>query len=171
MKYSDFKKVFVGLAVLSIMSATPTQQAYGQAAKANSTQELTPKRNENSGKEGYVNKAGKLVIPYKFDKVEPFSDGFATVCIGSKWGVIDKKGTEIISCLYQKIKHMKAPSGLAGFSVTLDGKMSFFDITGRQTVPFEYSGFAILEEDGGLVGMYQGKWVRINKDGQREDNN
>ncbi|MHC5595629.1 MAG: WG repeat-containing protein [Nostoc sp.] len=48
------------------------------------------------GKWGFINQSGKLVIPYKFDKVQKFSGGVATVRVGGLWGVINPEGKWII---------------------------------------------------------------------------
>jgi hypothetical protein len=45
-----------------------------------------------SGKNGYIDKAGKVVIEPRFDVVGEFSEGLAVVSIGGKWGYIDKTG-------------------------------------------------------------------------------
>lgn len=45
-----------------------------------------------SGRWGFVNRAGELVIPCQHDEARPFSEGFAAVRIGERWGYIDLYG-------------------------------------------------------------------------------
>jgi len=88
-----------------------------------------------------------------------------------KRGLIDKTGKEILPCKYQKITPMGNEdfSVVFGFSVAFDNKLGFFDVSGKQITPFEYNAFAIIKDDSSLVGMYEGRWVKINKeDGTRE---
>ena len=68
-------------------------------------------------KMGFFNEKGKVVIPAKYDFVEPFYKGFADVSIGCKkdyigenyimkggnWGVIDKKGNIIVEVKYNSV--------------------------------------------------------------------
>src|SRR6266851_5143804 len=43
----------------------------------------------NDGKYGYMDRCGKLVIPYTFQGAEDFSEGLALAEKGRKWGYID----------------------------------------------------------------------------------
>ena len=138
-------------------------------------QDLIAKKNETTGKWGFVNKQGKAVIPYKYDYCVEFEDAFkkypfAVVRVDDARGLIDKTGKEIFPCKYQKITPMGNEdfSVVFGFSVVFDNKMGFFDVSGKQITPFEYTSFAITKDDNSLLGMYQGRWVKINKeDGTR----
>jgi len=56
-----------------------------------------------SGKIGYIDKQGKIVINPQFDDAWHFSEGLAGVKIGGKWGYIDKQGKIIINPLLSKI--------------------------------------------------------------------
>lgn len=47
---------------------------------------------DNSGKSGYINKDGQLVIPCRWDKASAFSNGLATVIDGDQYGYIDRNG-------------------------------------------------------------------------------
>lgn len=49
-----------------------------------------------SGKFGYINKAGKVVIPAQFDHAGPFKNGIALVSMYNKFGYIDTSGKFII---------------------------------------------------------------------------
>lgn len=64
-------------------------------------QDLTPKKNETTGKWGYVNKQGKIVIPYKYEIAAEFSEGLAAVAINTKGGYIDQTGKTVIPFKYE----------------------------------------------------------------------
>lgn len=50
-----------------------------------------------SGKEGFIDAKGRVIIAPQFDKVKPFSEGLAAVMIGDKWGYIDRAGKVVIN--------------------------------------------------------------------------
>ena len=51
---------------------------------------------EPGGKRGYINKAGQLVIPYKYDEANAFHDGLAKVKENLTGGFIDKTGQMVL---------------------------------------------------------------------------
>ena len=59
-------------------------------------QEISPKQNSD-GKFGFVDKNGKEVIPFKYEKTGySFHEGLITVKLGGKFGFINEKGTVVI---------------------------------------------------------------------------
>lgn len=52
------------------------------------------KKEKVDGKYGYIDKAGRVVIPFKYDAAEPFKGGFARVKRNGKSISIDKTGQE-----------------------------------------------------------------------------
>ena len=80
---------------------------------------------DNAGIWGYVNKAGKIIVPPQYIFAEDFCGGLAVVCQGKwtidkkwdnkcnqgrywseemKWGAINSKGEEAIPCRFDEIK-------------------------------------------------------------------
>lgn len=55
------------------------------------------------GKYGYVNQAGKWVIPPQFDSAQEFVDGMGAVRVNQKWGAIDLQGKTIVPIQYDNI--------------------------------------------------------------------
>ena len=51
---------------------------------------------EQNDKFGYMDKAGKQVIPPRYDDAQPFSEGLAAVMIEGKYGYIDRSGKMVI---------------------------------------------------------------------------
>lgn len=87
-------------------------------------------------KYGYIDKTGKLIVPYIYDSASGFSEGFAIVGNGSrdtmfdimtnyKYGVIDKMGKEVIPLVYDDISDFNSD----GFAIAQkDGKYSILEI-------------------------------------------
>ena len=48
------------------------------------------------GKLGFIDKAGKQVIPPKYNDAQPFSEGLAVVRLEGKYGYIDRSGKMVI---------------------------------------------------------------------------
>lgn len=60
------------------------------------------------GKYGYINKHGKLIIPFEYHDAEPFEKKLAIVSkkkflSGTKYGMINKKGNTVIPLIYDYI--------------------------------------------------------------------
>lgn len=56
-----------------------------------------------AGKWGYINKTGKVVIPYKFQLARHFIGGLSSVKVGDKWGAIRPDGVFAIPPSYVDI--------------------------------------------------------------------
>ena len=111
------------------------------------------------GKWGYIDKTGKLVIPYTFDYAESFAGSYAVVQLnggasaGSRtplYGLIDKKGKPLAGVEYQLISDAK--EGL--YVVGKDGKFGYIDKKGKLVIPCEYDiayefceGLAVAAKD------------------------
>ena len=59
--------------------------------------------NREFEKWGFINKNGELIFETECDEIgEYFSEGFANVCIGGKWGYIDTEGKFAVEPTYDK---------------------------------------------------------------------
>ena len=72
------------IAILFIGNSLPSDNAYF----------------ERSGKKGFINKKGFIVVKPIYDNVGSFSEGLARVKLNGKWGFIDKKGNVVIKPEY-----------------------------------------------------------------------
>jgi len=116
---------------------------------------LMPQKGANE-KWGFVDETGNLIIPFKYDLVDGFSEGLAAVVIrGSGWGFIDKNDSVVIPLMYDWVFHFVEGMTLA----TLNGKTGFIDRTGNAVIPFKYDhavnfsespykGFSMVSLDG-----------------------
>lgn len=96
-----------------------------------------------SNKYGFIDKTGKLVIPYQFDDVYNFSDGLARVYNSrtQKYGFIDKTGKLVIP--YDFYGALDFSYGLArvatGVEASSNKKCGYIDKTGKLVIPYKYS--------------------------------
>jgi hypothetical protein len=51
---------------------------------------------QRSGKWGFVTPDGNVAVNFRYDGVQPFSEGLAAVLIGERWGFIDRRGRIVI---------------------------------------------------------------------------
>jgi len=146
-------------------------------------------------KYGFIDEAGKEVVPVKYDHARDFSDGLAAVELNEKWGFIDKTGKEVIPFDFDYAREFS--DGLApvlmgekwGFidkagkevvpfkfdealsfteglaSVSIDEKFGFIDKTGKEVIAFEYD-FAFEFSEGLAAVLLDEKWGFIDKTGE-----
>ncbi|MGD9563682.1 MAG: WG repeat-containing protein [Pyrinomonadaceae bacterium] len=94
---------------------------------------------DSSGKIGFKDANGKIVVPPKYDHVGPFSEGMARVNTGfnlaarqsGKFGFINALGKLVIPIKYESATHFKG--GVA--RVKLDGRYFYIDPTGKDIGP------------------------------------
>lgn len=85
-----------------------------------------------NGKDGYMDRSGKIVIKPQFDEIGEFSEGLAAAAIGNKYGYINKTGKFVIK------PQFSSPSGFSGgiAQVMIEDelgnyKWGYIDKTGR----------------------------------------
>jgi hypothetical protein len=135
---------------------------------------------DKTGKWGFIDKAGKEVIPCKYDITSGFSDGLAAVRLGDgktgKWGFIDKAGKEIVPPKYDfamgfqllPIDFDDLPRVRLYFDdraiVRLNEKWGFIDKAGKEVIPCKYDLAKNFDSDLAQVRL-NGKWGFIDKAG------
>ena len=87
----------------------------------------------------------------RYDRIRPYSEGFAAVERNGRWGFIDRKGRETVRPQYQDV----LAYGESRAAVKRDGRWGFIDTTGKETVKPQYDtvwsykdGRATVEKDG-----------------------
>lgn len=120
----------------------------------------------NEFKWGYIDNTGKLVIDYKFDYADCFSDGVAEIKIEDKYGFINKQGVQIIEPKYQNVRHFS--EGVAG--VEINNKWGIIDLLGNLIVNPIYD--CVFGCHDGLIPVKQrvadkDVWFYIHKDGTK----
>lgn len=124
-------------------------------------------------KYGYKNHFQEIVIPCIYDFVDPIINGYGSVCLENKWGVINGKyensfdypfnyGDLIIDCIYDSIGDFS--EGL--LSVYKDSKWGFVDNCGKVIIPFVYDRVKTFS-NGFAAVMLDDKAGFINKKGEQ----
>jgi len=81
------------------------------------------------GKWGYVDKTGKVVIPFLYDQTTRFEGNWASVRKDGAWGIIDKAGTSV-SMDRPLASLSRFSEGLAAAQAKSGGKWGYVDWTG-----------------------------------------
>jgi serine/threonine protein kinase len=115
----------------------------------------------------YIDKTGNIIIPRKYYRSGDFSEGKTYICKKKgiivkkeKYGFMDKKGNEIISCIYDDALDFSE-----GFApVKKDGKYGFINHIGIEVIPFEFDFAKPFSEDLASIEI-NGKYGFIDKKG------
>lgn len=113
---------------------------------------------QENGKYGFVNEAGEIVIPAKYQAVGVFNEGLCKVTINDKDGYINHQGELVIPAIYDFTNYFS--QGLA--AACKDGKFGYINPRGETVIKFEYddardffepNGFAAVKKNGeeGLI--------------------
>lgn len=122
------------------------------------------------GKWGAIDKTGKTVLPFKYEKLRLFTEGLASFSRDGKFGFIDVYGNEVI-----KPKFDDVSSFYNGLAVVRIGKTAYcIDKTGKKidgtdNLPVEtYFVESGYDDDGNVKYLVYspGKYVVINKNGK-----
>ena len=84
-------------------------------------------------KSGFMDKAGKQVIPPRYNNVHPFSEGLAAVALENKYGYIDRSGKMVIPPQFESAGPFS--EGLA--AVAFNGKHGYIDKSGKLVITGE----------------------------------
>lgn len=102
-------------------------------------------------KYGFIDKDGNTVVPFNYEVVWGFSEGYANVRSNFGWGYVDKNGEEVIPCQYVYAWEFK--DGLA--RAEKGDKWGYIDKKGAEVIPFIYGttekfseGLACVSKEG-----------------------
>jgi WG containing repeat len=99
---------------------------------------------DQDNKIGYKDRAGKIVVPAKFDRLGfdrgGFNDGLAPVCLNRKCGYIDNTGKIVVPLKFDLVAN-RFNDGLAW--VNIDKKLGYVNKTGRLVIPARYGPASI----------------------------
>lgn len=112
-----------------------------------------------SGKYGYKDDAGKVVIAAQYDDIMTYSADAATplliVAKGEKYGAIDRAGKTVIPFQYDSLYSSYGTDGKY-YEARTDGHQGVLDATGKVVVPITYDYITNYDELPGGVPAY---WV------------
>jgi hypothetical protein len=111
---------------------------------------------EENGREGFIDRAGKVAIPVCFDAVGNFSEGLARFERDGRWGYIDPSGNIVIQPTFlwaedyhEGLAHVQATGTVLGF----DGRWGYIDKTGEIVIPANYRRMMATRTGKSLLSM------------------
>ena len=117
-----------------------------------------------SGKYGYIDKTGKVVIPCRWESAGSFSEGLAGVKdANGKWGNVDKTGKVVIPCQWEAANLFS--EGLTRVK-DANGKLVYIDKTGKVVIPCQWEDIWSFREGLAVVKDANGKYGYIDKTGK-----
>ncbi|MES2701158.1 MAG: WG repeat-containing protein [Bacteroidota bacterium] len=120
------------------------------------------------GKYGYIDMAGKLVIPCLYNDASLFQFGLAAVSKTirsrydrvTKYGVIDTNGRTIVPFEYKEISNYVDP----GYAIATDYRLfAFIDTNAKFVTPFIYEDVGENFKEGLMRVKKNGKWGYLNE--------
>jgi hypothetical protein len=162
-------------------SQTGTQSPSSGSSAADSTPILLPVK--VSGKWGYVNGTGQLVINPQFDYAEEFHEGRALVCLGkpcdfwdtystspttpnnSLWGFIDASGKVVVTPQYPAASAFNEGlavvcTGDCGSNPTKPHSRGYIDRDGKLVIPMQFGAASNFSEGLAQVCVGTCEWAQ-----------
>ncbi len=119
-------------------------------------------QNKETGKWGYKNQKGEVVINEQFDEVDMFFDGMAVVVVGDKEGAIDKQGNFIINPQYDGLIYDS--DGL--FGVGIEEKYGWINKKGETIINPQFDDSYFFYGNKLAPIKIGNKWGYIDRKGQ-----
>lgn len=121
---------------------------------------------------GYIDKSGRVVIPFQFEKAYGFEHGRAWVRQNGKWGMINTSGRLVLPAMHAFPSYLSAKELLAldGFHEGLiplakDTVYGYADTNGVMVIPFKFTRAEPFYE--GMAAAYKGEQMGfINRSGE-----
>jgi len=128
---------------------------------------------DNTGKLGFADKQGKVVISCKYETAFEFDGNLAFVRLDKKWGMIDKTGKTVVPHKYDMLGLAIRNGGLQvfcdGFArVQLNGKWGYLDKTGSEVISCIYDEAGDFSNGIATVKLNDESF-KIDKSGKRVD--
>lgn len=119
---------------------------------------------EKDEKYGYIDKDGKVKIPFKYSIAENFKESVGVVASSDGYGAIDKSGKEIVPLIYDEVYVNEGY-----IYVVKDKKIGLFDKDGTKILPVEYDNLSVVENERVLFEK-EGKLGIIKMNGEENGN-
>lgn len=121
-----------------------------------------------NGKTGFRDLDNKIVIEPQFDNAEMFSEGYSSVQVGNKYGLIDETGKFVLS-LQSYAFLGSVHNGLASFRI--NDKVGFINVKGQEIIKPQFDwvgdfsdGLCVVRNDDSKIGT--GKYGYIDTIGK-----
>jgi hypothetical protein len=117
-----------------------------------------------NGKDGYLDRTGKQIIPCRFDYAQPFSEGLAAVSVGCKDGYIDRSGKMVIPPQLKEAGSFSEGSAIIRLN---DKEWGYIDTSGKLVINGEEFSLAREFSEGlAAVTGKNDKYGFIDKTGK-----
>ena len=91
---------------------------------------LIPKKNDKTGKWGYINETGKKIISFKYEDARNFQEGMASVKQNRAYGYINKNGNMVVPLKYDYASDFSEELA----RIKINGKYGFIDKNGNEVI-------------------------------------
>jgi hypothetical protein len=103
-----------------------------------------------SGNYSFINQLGERITNKRFEKITPFSEGYAAVKLRNLWGFIDTTGKLMIEPKFSRVKVFRS----GRVSVRFESKWGFIDTKGKWIIEPQFS--KCLNFKDGKAVVYKG---------------
>jgi hypothetical protein len=124
-------------AVLVALLAAPAPGRAAEHEEADADTVLFPVL--KGGRWGYVDRAGAVVIPPRFDRAGRFSEGLAPVQLGAKHGYVDAGGGWALEPAYEPAGTIHRPFVSGRAAVKAGRSYGYIDRTGALVIPARFT--------------------------------
>ncbi|WP_185246478.1 WG repeat-containing protein [Chryseobacterium bernardetii] len=118
---------------------------------------------KDKGKEFYINKEGKVIIPSDYDELGLFSEGMLSAKRKGKYGFLNIKGDLIIPMIYDGVGFFS--QGLC--IVSKNKKYGLIDRRGKVIIPIVYDAADKSHADSIVVVSENRKWAFFDSKGKQ----
>lgn len=119
---------------------------------------------QKGNKYGYIDIHQNEIIPFKYDKLDLFSEGLAGAKIKGKYGFLDRKGKEIIAFQFDAV-HGFNHLGLA--LVKKNNKVGIINKKGETIIPLDYQNIIQSSTDKLIAVSKNNKWAFFSNIGKQ----
>jgi hypothetical protein len=118
-------------------------------------------------RDGVIDSSGYFVVKPKYDTINPFTDGRATVINRAGFKVIDESGKEITAKAYSFIDDFKEGRALAADTNEKGQYLyGYLNRYGKEVIPLEYESAAEFNEGKAVVKLQDGTYALIGLTGK-----
>ncbi|MCB0518284.1 MAG: WG repeat-containing protein [Lewinellaceae bacterium] len=114
---------------------------------------------------GYVDTAGQLAVAPGYTFAKDFINEVGIVADGDKWGMVDRKGKQLLPCRYDELGFLENTGNKVLRVFKKEEKYGLIDTLGRLAVGVQYEQIGSFGE-GRLAVKRQGNWGFVDRNGR-----
>ncbi|WP_341901285.1 WG repeat-containing protein [Fluviicola taffensis] len=114
------------------------------------------KMSDEGNKYGMIDTLGNTIIPFRYDKIHPFSNDLAIVELNKKMGIVDRTGNVQGEMVYDQIIVIDKEK----IQVKIDNRTGYIDRNGVVVDPLKHKGFESLDPKFiHFTGAHESRWI------------